>query len=415
MYRKIKACRICGNKNLVPLIDLGRLYLTGVFPQNSREKIGKGPLRLVKCDEKNGKSCGLVQLEHNYNLDILYGDNYGYRSGLNSSMVKHLQNKVKKICKIVDLKSGDLVIDIGSNDATLLKAYPQGKFQLVGIDPTGEKFRNHYINNIQLIVDFFPSKLLNKTMEKKKAKIITSIAMFYDLEDPMAFVQSIYNALDDNGVWVFEQSYMPSMLATNAYDTICHEHLEYYSLKQIKFMTDQVGFKIIDIEFNFINGGSFSVTVAKKESSHKEDIDKIKHVLMDEKRKGLHTLLPYIKFNKNINKHKKSLLIFLKKAKEEKATIFGYGASTKGNVILQYCGLSKKDIPYIAEVNEYKFGRVTPGTHIPIISEAEAKKMNPHYFMVLPWHFKENIVQRELKYIKNGGRLFFPLPKLEII
>lgn len=416
MYTEITQCRICGNRNLTPLVHLGVMSLTGVFPKQKTLPVAAGPIELVKCEDgPDSQHCGLVQLKHNFDLNEMYGLNYGYRSGLNQSMVTHLQLKVRKILQVVNLQKGDFVIDIGSNDSTLLQAYPSDGIHLIGIDPTGIKFKNFYPPHIDLIIDFFPCQTLLTKMVHKKAKVITSIAMFYDLEDPLNFVQNIYQALDDEGVWVFEQSYMPTMIEMNAYDTICHEHLEYYCLKQIKYMMDKVGFKIVDIELNTINGGSFSVIVAKSHSSLPEKEALVRTILAQEETKQLNTLKPYQVFKKNIEKHKKDLLEFIHAQKNTGKTIFGYGASTKGNVILQYCGLTEKEIPYIAEVNEDKFGSFTPGSLIPIISEEEAKKMNPDILMVLPWHFRENIVKREQDYLKSGGHLFFPLPQLEVV
>lgn len=417
MYKEISACRICGNKNLVSLLHLGDQYLTGVFPKTKNAILTKGPLELAKCFSGNEENvCGLVQLKHSYDLGEMYGDTYGYRSGLNQSMVKHLQGKVQKILKIINIKNGDIVIDIGSNDATLLKAYPNKNIELYGVDPSAEKFRSFYTDNIQLITEFFPSESLLKKLENKRAKIITSISMFYDLEDPIKFVKAIHNALDIDGVWVFEQSYMPTMLKTNSYDTVCHEHLEYYCVKQIKWMMDAVGFNIVDIELNNVNGGSFSVMVAKKESTvFKENTKLVNDFLDKESADGFDKLKVYEDFSKNVVKHKKALIAMLSKIKNDGKKVIGYGASTKGNVLLQYCNITPDLLPFIAEVNEDKFGAFTPGTLIPIISESEAKQMKPDYFLVLPWHFKENFLFREKTYIEQGGKLIFPLPELEII
>lgn len=415
IYKEISACRICGNIKLVPLVDLGHMALSGVFPRHKTDIVEAGPLELVKCEEESSDGCGLVQLRHNYALDQLYGMNYGYRSGLNKSMVEHLHDKVEKILKKVELKKGDAVIDIGSNDSTLLQAYPHEGITLLGVDPTGVKFKDFYPSHIDLIADFFPSPRVLEKLPRGKAKIITSIAMFYDLEAPLDFVQGVYDTLDDEGVWVFEQSYMPTMLAVNAYDTICHEHLEYYALRQVKYMMDKVGLKIVDVECNDINGGSFSVMVAKQSSALPACDELVDKILAQEKEKGLHTLIPYREFDRNIKKHKDDLLAFIGEQIKQGKKMFGYGASTKGNVILQYCGITEKEIPYIAEVNKDKFGSFTPGTLIPIISEQEARKMNPNLFMVLPWHFRENIVKRESDYLSSGGHLFFPLPKLEVV
>lgn len=414
LYKEIHACRICGNKKLIMVLDLGTMALTGVFPKIG-ETTESGPIEMVKCDDtQNKKFCGLLQLKHNYDLTKLYGDNYGYRSGLNQSMVEHLKGIVASIKKQVKLKKGDLIVDIGSNDGTLLHSYNDTSLQLVGIDPTIKKFVQYYDSHIKCIPDFFSEKVIRKH-SKLNAKVVTSIAMFYDLEKPIAFMQEIYNILADDGIWVFEQSYMPHMIDNVSYDTICHEHLEYYSLKQILWMTKKVGFKIVDVEINNANGASFRITVAKEKAPYKKATKKIDTILADEASRGLDNLDTYKQFAKSVRDHKKQLIAFIRQAKAEGKKILGYGASTKGSVILQYCNLTKDDIPYIAEVNEYKFGRLAPGTNIPIISEKEAKKHAPHYLMVLPWHFKKNIVSREQEYLTSGGCLFFPLPKLELV
>lgn len=413
-YKKITKCRICGNKNLIPIISLGKQALTGVFPKSKEEKVLVTPLELVKCDETSGKHCGLLQLAHNIDLNIMYGDNYGYRSGLNKSMVRHLREKALKILDTVQLTKGDLVIDIGSNDCTLLKFFPTN-LDLVGIDPTGKKFREHYPFYIKLIPDFFSEKLVKKEYGDKKAKVITSIAMFYDLKAPLKFMKEVHNLLADDGIWVFEQSYMPTMLDNVSYDSVCHEHLEFYRLKQIDWMAKKAGFKIINVEFNDVNGGSFSVVVAKSNSRYIEDATLINSLLRMEKEKGLHTLVPYQEFKKKVHEHKKELCNLINSINKEGKKIVGYGASTKGNVILQFCKLTEKDIPFFAEVNEDKFGCFTPQTKIPIINEAEARKMNPDYFIVMPWHFKKMVVEKELEYINKGGKLIFPLPAVGVV
>jgi cyclopropane fatty-acyl-phospholipid synthase-like methyltransferase len=415
MYKDIKKCRICGNTELIKIIVLGRQCLTGVFPKSKGQTVPSGKLELIKCeDDKNPDSCGLLQLSRSYSLGDMYGDNYGYRSGLNQSMVDHLSEKTAKIEKIAGLSSGDLVLDIGSNDSTLLRSYSKRDIILAGIDPTGEKFRKYYPDKAILIPDFFSSRAFIKKFGNKKAKVITSIAMFYDLESPLDFMTDIYDSLDDEGIWVFEQSYMPAMLEMNSYDTICHEHLEYYSLKQIRWMAERAGFKLIDVEINGINGGSFSVTAAKLKSHFSQNNRCIQKILSEEAKKKLTTKLPYKKFEENVKDSREKLIKTIAGIKKKNKTIIGYGASTKGNVILQFCGISAGDIPFIAEVNEEKYGCFTPGTRIPIIPEREARLMNPDYFMVLPWHFRQWIISKEKQYIKSGGKLLFPLPKVEV-
>lgn len=409
MYKEISKCRISGSSNLVDVFSLGEQSLTGVFPKSVDEKITNGPLDLVWCPDS-----GLLQLKQSYSLDEMYGDNYGYRSGLNASMVKHLTQKIHYLELLAKPTGNDIVIDIGSNDATSLKAY-QSNCKKVGIDPTGKKFKSYYTDDIQLIPDFFTAAKFEEIFPGSKAKIITSIAMFYDLESPADFVKDIEKVLADNGIWHFEQSYMPAMLRTNSYDTLCHEHLEFYSLKVIHNLLNENGMRIVDVQTNDINGGSFAITACKMQGSYISNMAVINWMLTQEIEMGLDTIKPYQEFAERAAKHKKSLIDLLEALVADGKKIIGYGASTKGNVLLQYCGITTKLIPYIAEVNEQKFGSFTPGTNIPIISEKEAKEMKPDYFFVLPWHFKNNILQRETEFITHGGKFIFPLPEIEII
>ena len=268
-YKTLTHCRICGNSNLVRVLDLGEQTLTGVFPKSLGQQITRGPLQLVKC-VGDTETCGLLQLAHSYDLAEMYGDNYGYRSGLNASMVKHLQAKVERILAKVDLSGHPIVLDIGSNDGTTLGFYPSSQCQRVGMDPTAQKFRQYYPVDVEAIADFFSATRFLQSFPNRKARVITSFSMFYDLEEPMSFVREVAQILDDKGVWVFEQSYMPLMLETNSYDTACHEHLEYYSLKQVAWMLRRANMKIVDVEFNRVNGGSFSVMAALVSSALSE-------------------------------------------------------------------------------------------------------------------------------------------------
>lgn len=413
LCQEVFSCRICGNQKLDSILHLGEQALTGVFPRQ-HEAVPSGPLELVKCNEQSG-GCGLVQLRHSYQPDQMYGQNYGYRSGLNRSMVEHLGQRVRKALTLAQPNSGDLILDIGSNDSTTLRSYPAENFTLVGMDPTGTKFSRYYPPHVRLIPDFFNADTFTKHFPGRKAKIVTSIAMFYDLEDPQDFMAQIHQILADDGIWVFEQSYCPVMLAVNAYDTVCHEHVSYYSLRQIKWMADRAGFKILDVEFNDINGGSFCVTVAKKDAPFAGAEKVVADILSDEDKAGLSTLKPFLAFRERVARLRDELNQLIHNLRDQGKTVYGYGASTKGNVVLQYCGLTVHDIPAIAEVNEDKFGAFTPGTEIPIRSEQDVHAMNPDYLLVLPWHFRTNIVNREQPYLNRGGKLIFPLPFVESV
>jgi NDP-4-keto-2,6-dideoxyhexose 3-C-methyltransferase len=409
MYRQIDRCRICGNAQLERVLDLGDQTLTGVFPPARDESISRGPLRLVKCFGDRD-ACGLVQLEHSYDLDEMYGSNYGYRSGLNPSMVSHLRSKIERISALAPLHPGDLVLDIGSNDGTTLKAYDQPELTLVGIDPTGAKFADYYPSHIKLIPAFFSAQLVQKHFGRRKAKVVTSFAMFYDLESPMEFMRQVHDILADDGVWVFEQSYLPSMLKTNSYDTVCHEHLEFYALAQIKWMADRVGFRIVDVELNNINGGSFSITV-KKDDGANSPSPAVQRILDDEVGLGLCTLAPFRAFAESALASREALRDFVKSARAAGKVVGALGASTKGNVLLQYCGFIDKDIFAVGEVNSDKFGCVTPGSWIPIISEQELLEKRPDYIVVLPWHFRAFFERYDAL---RGVNLVFPLPELSV-
>lgn len=410
-YKKIYSCRISGSKNLVSILDLGTQALTGTFPTAPSEAVPAGPLELLWCPES-----GLVQLAHTFNATEMFGENYGYRSGLNQSMVNHLCAKIGNLERTIDLRPGDVVVDVGSNDATTLKSYRTPGLQRIGIDPTANKFREFYTDDIKLVPDFFSAEAFHSAHPRGKARIVTSIAMFYDLEQPIEFAQQVESILSDDGIWHLEQSYLPSMLKANSYDTICHEHLEYYSLHTMKLIMEAAQLRIVDVAQNDINGGSFAVTVAKRSNTsiHPNEAV-IRWMLEQEIRMGLDTPHPYQEFAERVRIHREDLRRLISALVKEGKTILGYGASTKGNVLLQHCGFSSTEIPAISEVNVEKFGRFTPGTHIPIISEADAKARQPDYYLVLPWHFKDNIIRREVSYLKSGGRFIFPFPEIQVL
>jgi NDP-4-keto-2,6-dideoxyhexose 3-C-methyltransferase len=410
MNKSIDRCRICGNKELAEVLDLGVQALTGVFPQSKSQKVTSGPLRLVKC--MGDDVCGLLQLQHSYDLSEMYGLNYGYRSGLNKSMVDHLHGKVRAILPRVQLSADSLVIDIGSNDSTTLQAYPNTVGNLVGIDPTGIKFGHYYPPHIKLIADFFSASRVRDAYGSKKAVVVTSFSMFYDLEEPLAFMQDVFDSLDDEGVWVFEQSYMPTMLSQNSYDTVCHEHLEYYGLKQIQWMAKRVGLTIVDVEFNDVNGGSFSVIAAKTGSRQARSAKSIEGLLDTERQLGLDTLQPYVEFAARTRESRDALVGFVDSAIRQGKSVSALGASTKGNVVLQYCGFDETKIRQVGEVNETKFGCFTPGSLIPIVPEADLLKAGPDHLLVLPWHFRYFF--EKLASLK-GRNLLFPLPTLESV
>lgn len=408
MYREITRCRLCGTDRLDLCLELGEQYLTGVFPKTPTAPLTRGPLTLVRCAD-----CGLVQLRHSYNPTDLYGDNYGYRSGLNRAMVEHLRATANMLRERVPVRPGSVVVDIGSNDGTTLSFYAAGSCRLIGFDPSAARFQDFYREDIRLITDFFSAERFRAEYgPDARAHLVTSLAMFYDLEDPLDFMRQIEALLADDGVWHFEQSYLPAMLERNAYDTICHEHLEYYAAAQIQWMADRAGLRILDITRNDVNGGSFAVTVAKRNAPYATGVS-VGAFLRAEAELGLDQPGTYAAFQARVFRHREELLTKLHALRRQGRLVFGYGASTKGNVILQFCHLDKSLIPCIAEINEHKFGCFTPGTGIPIVSEREAKAQRPDFFLVLPWHFRNTLIEREREFLQQGGTMLFPLPQIE--
>ena len=403
-------CRISKKDDLIPVINLGEQAYTGFFPASKDEVIPKGELSLGLSE-----GSGLLQMIPTFDPNIMYGKNYGYRSGLNNSMVKHLQNTVSYLKKIRPLKNGDVFLDIGSNDATLLKAVSESYVIKAGIDPNIDKFKEYYPREIYKSSAFFSKEEFSK-FSINKAAIITSIAMFYDLDDPINFAKEVKDCLAEDGIWFFEQSYMPGMLDSLSFDTICHEHYEYYSLTTIKYILDKAGLYIADVIFNDMNGGSFGVIACKNPSPISEKSKAtINWVIERERNLQLNSTTPYIEFASKVESFREDLVSLIGKLKKSGATICGIGASTKGNVLLQYCNFSSQEITCIGDVNQDKFGCFTPGTYIPIVSENEVLSLKPDYLLILPWHFKEHFVERFKEFRLSGGKIIFPLPTIQIL
>jgi hypothetical protein len=412
-----KHCRICGSNALTPVINLGEQFLQGSFVKANKEipPQRKIPMSLVRCDPKRDeKACGLLQMEHSVPPEILYSA-YWYRSGTNNTMRNHLKGIVSDAIGLVG-KSSAMILDIGCNDGTLLDYYPDN-YNKFGIDPS-DVAQEIPKKKATIVQDIFPSAELAACIGQNKFDIITSIAMFYDLEDPVAFAQGIKAILGSEGIWIFEMSYMPTMLKTTSYDTICHEHLEYYSLAVIETVLKRSEMKIFNVSHNNINGGSLRCYATHINNfKYKNELfsRNIQQMHQDEFDLELDTDKPYRNFQEKINMHRDELQSLLKKLKKDGKRIHIYGASTKGNTILQWCGIDNRIIDYAAERNPDKYGAFTLGTDIPIISEADSRAMSPDFYLVLPWHFKDEFLEREKVTLDNGVGLIFPLPVIEVI
>ena len=384
------------------------MSFTGKFPRNKRTNIKKTELGLVICS-----NCSLVQLNRNYNLKYLYNPDYGYRTGINKTMTNHMNNIKKMLSRKSKLISGDHVLDIASNDATLLNFYNKNIVK-VGIDPLVNKYIKYYKKIDYKISDFFSSSKILKKKIKNKFKIITALSVFYDAKDPNQFLKDVNKLLSEDGIFLLEHADLLSIMKLKMFDTICHEHLYYYSTKVIIDIVLKHNLRVFDLKRNNINGGSTQYFICKKNSKYKTNYKAINKILNEERKFKLENKKTFLNFYKEINTIKSKTIKFLDSIILKNKKIHGYGASTKGNVLLQYFAINQNYIKFIADRNPKKYNHYTPGTKIKIISENKSRKLLPDYYLVLPWHFKKEILKRESKMRKKGCKFIFPLPNLKI-
>jgi len=403
-----KTCRICNSSKLIKLYSLGNLYISNFLKLG--EKGTKAPLEMIMCDH-----CKLVQLKHTAPQEILYARYYWYRSGVTDTMKRALRDITQEIENNIPLRKGDVVLDIGSNDGTLLRTYTRKGLIKVGVEPAlnlaklGKEDLNIFIN------DFWDIKTYKENIDKK-AKVITAIGMFYDMEDPGKFIKDISLALDKDGIFITQLMCLKNMLDTNDVGNICHEHLEYYSLKTLKYLFEKNNLEIIDIKHNKVNGGSYRLFCRLIGGSVKPLTGaktRLKKFYSSEK--GLDLVKTHINFFKRIEENKKKTVNFIKSEVKKGKKIWIYGASTKGNTILQFFGINNQLIKGASERSSDKWGKVTIGTNIPIYSEEIARKEKPDYFLVMPYAFIKEFYKREKKWLKTGGKFILPLPKFKIL
>jgi SAM-dependent methyltransferase len=414
-------CRVCGSPELAPVLDLGEQSIAGAFPEPGAEPPVKRaiPLELVRCDmTRNQDGCGLVQLRHTVPGPVLY-QSYWYRSGVNQTMTRNLHGIAQATEELAGLEAGDLVIDIGCNDGTLFDGYATRNVRFLGFDPS-DVTRYAIEKGYGVERDFFSARSLKRRYPDQRAKAISSVAMFYDLEDPAAFVRDVADSLAEDGVWVMELHYLPTMLEMNAFDVIVHEHLEYYSLAVIERLLAQAGLSATAAELNEVNGGSIRLFISHAgrrtgATGSTEATERLQELRVREFEMALDSPAPYESFSANVERIRRELKDFCETVTAEGKTIHIYGASTKGNTILQSAGLDRRLIPYAADRNPDKWGSKTIATDIPIISEEESRAMKPDYYLVLPWHFLDEFLERERAYLEGSGRFVVPLPEVRVI
>lgn len=411
-FKEIQECRVCKNNSLTEVISIDEQFLSPTFVEtNENNYLSEIKVKqtLVLCDKKNG-GCGLLQMRETVNPDLLYRQ-YFYRTSTNEMMKNDLKKVVEFVKNNVALKKDDVVVDIGANDCTMIQWFPEDCFR-VGVEPAKNiDWKN--VRNVNIVNDYFNKNSLVKKIQDRKVKAFTACAMFYDLDDPNSFVSDIKECLDENGVFVIQLSYLPGMLKNMNFYDICNEHLEYYSLQTLNVLMNRNGLEIYDAVENDVNGGSVLVAVGHYDT--REKTERFKKLLKSEDDFKMFEKETYEEFYNKILSLKTKVNNYIKKDLQDNKKVLGLGASTKGNMLLQLFGIDKKVLPYISERNKDKVGLRTLGTDIELISEEDARNMNPSCMLVLPWYFKDEIVEREREYINNGGVLLFPMPYAHIV
>ena len=409
-YEIRTTCRVCGSNRLEPILSLGELYVSDfVSDERSAALPLRAPLDLVLCDPEAG-GCSLLQLPCTVSPERLYRQ-YWYKSSVNQTMRDALADVTKAAKRLTRLSAGDLVLDIGCNDGTLLRSYGIPGLTLVGFEPARNLLAEASVGTSTIINDFFSASALLQRVPGAKAKVVTSIAMFYDLDDPNAFVADVKRLLAEDGVFIIQQNYLLAMLEQNVFDNIMHEHLEYYSLHSLQQLLTRHGLEVFDVELNEINGGSFRTFIAP--AGRRAVSQRVRAMAQTEE--GLRRKRTYREFAERVTRLKAQLAGFIRQEVARGKKVYAYGASTRGNTLLQYCGLDHTLITAAAERNPIKYGRRTVGTNIPIISEEQARRERPDYFLILPWAFLKEFRQREAAFLKTGGKFLVPLPEFRIL
>ncbi len=417
--KPIHACRSCYSGVLKPIISLGHQYVTNfVTTREEQERNVRSPLDLVLCPEEAG-GCGLMQLGQSAPPESMWGEQYWYKSGINRMIREDLADIVDKSLKIVPVSQGDIVIDIGCNDGTLLMNYSPAGPRRIGFEPSKNVARESQAKGLEVINDFFNAEAYARNIGEQKARIVTAISMFYDLEKPNEFLQDVKKVLAPNGLFVVQQNYLATMLSNNAFDNICHEHLEYYSLRSFENLLRRNGLEVIDVEQNGINGGSIRTYIKRSEDAFplqsKGALERVQSLREAESAANLQTSIPFMEFAGRISGIKDKITSFLEEEKRAGRTTFACGASTRGNVTLQYLGLDERLVPGAFDRNPDKFGKRTIGSFIPIYSPDDRHKFKVDNQLVLIWHIFKGLGADEKEFLNEGGKFLLPMPAPKLI
>jgi SAM-dependent methyltransferase len=407
-------CRVCGNTELVPVIDIGEQYLSSIFPDDLdyRGEVPRSRLDLSLCAKRPG-TCGLLQLSRRHDIEAMYAA-YPYTSSTNSSMARILGDVARSGRAAADLRPGDLVLDIGGNDGTLLSFFAEDDLDLVTIDPARNVEPVFESERFTHSRDFFSAETYREVADRP-ARLVFSVAMYYHLDDPLAFTREVAEVLADDGVWVIQMAYLPAMLRTNMYDNIVHEHAGYYATRHMQWIMERAGLEVFDVTLNDVYGGSFRVFVKKAGAQAHPATERLAETLRAEDELALFEPDTYASFQRRVERSREELVGLCREIVSRGETIWVYGASTKGNTILQFCGLDAAQLVAAADANPFKVGKYIVGADIPIRGEDEMRAARPDWLLALPYSFVEAFMDREAELVARGTRFLVPLPEVRTL
>lgn len=416
MTATITACRLCGNTALHPVARSAELALSGLFPASAAVQEPRGPIELVRCDREGAPdACGLVQLRHVYDPAVLYGPDYAYRSASDPAMARHLAGVAGRIRRLVTFEAQDVLLDIGSNDATLLACFAPPAPALLGVDPLAERLRRFYRPDMRTVSDFFSVEALRARYGAKRVRAVTSLGVLDCVADPLAFAVQVRDVLDDEGIWCFEQSYLPTLLQRGAYDAFGHERCSYWSVHQVRWLAERAGLKILDIFTSDLHGGSFTVTVGRMRTQRAGPPSALAWYLETEASRGLDRAAAWEAFERTADDRKMRLLALLDQIRGSSARLVAWGATERGSILLQSCGIGVERIDCVLDCDDALSGRFLPGTKLEVVAESRGLEPRPDFILVLPWHQREALALRHEYFLRAGGKLIFPLPEVEIV
>jgi len=415
MFDEIACCRACGNPRLAELATFGELHLPGALLAPETGRAPMVPLELVRCDDSGNDGCGLVQLRHRMDCAELTAAGYGGRSARHPATVRHLAGIAERLRRHVSLGHTDVVVDVGSNDGTLLSCFPPNAAMLIGMDPSAGHFRRQYRADVQIVPLPFSPDALRDRLGGKKVKVLTAVGVLQSLEDPLAFFKGIRQLLDDDGIACVEQPYLPPMVKDNAHDAIRPEHSAYYTVRQLLWLAEKAQLKVLDVFTNDAEGGCVAVTLARATSTRGRPPSALRWYLETEAARKLDDPATWVEYRRRSDEQKRRLHDLLDGIRANGETVVGWGVSAAGNTLLERAGLGADRLARIASSDPGDVGRVTPGTGIPVISEIEARSLKPDYLLVLARHFRGDLLRGLEEFLLAGGKMIFPLPEVEIV